>query len=294
MELNKNGRDSVRESVALKLRDIDFDPNTRIKFEGEEQIRYLEELLFDEKIDENGEKYKVLAFFYEGLCKLDLSNISFDNVSFFENGERVDLSNTNAHIDFTQSYEFFKEDRIKISNISFRNVDLTKSHLDLVTAKNRGEIFQTNLSNTGIDLNNVKATIYQSDLSNNDFSKLKLCVDKENSEFGLTFTNNEGLLIDFCDLSNSKANIELTSISNSAKSSFRTLINRGFLVGCFINDKLMRSKIDLTRESYELLKEYTIFKAQRINKILDLIDSQIPRDGGRINNKDSNSEEESN
>ena len=101
MKLNKQGRDELRKRISEKLKDVDFNPDKRIILPKE----MLEELLFDVDYDAEGMRRKKIGYHFNGLDKLDLSKISFNDASFNSQKYEIDLSNTNAKIDFFKSYE---------------------------------------------------------------------------------------------------------------------------------------------------------------------------------------------
>ena len=95
MKLNKKGRNELRGRIQEKLKDVDFNPDKRISLPKD----VLEELLFDVEYDAEGMRRKRIGYRFNGLDKLDLSKISFNDVSF-EPPRNINLSNTNIKIDF--------------------------------------------------------------------------------------------------------------------------------------------------------------------------------------------------
>ncbi|MBR3489876.1 MAG: hypothetical protein IKH36_00115, partial [Bacilli bacterium] len=97
-----------------QITDFNEREDERIKLDDES----LNKLLFDTFVDEEGRVFKRFGFFSHNLFKLDLSGVSFDDVSFDgdnyvfpreyfsqNGGYQLDLRFTNAVIDFSKSYE---------------------------------------------------------------------------------------------------------------------------------------------------------------------------------------------
>ena len=84
----------------------------------------------------DGKTYKTIGFLFDNICKLDLSNLSFEDVSF-NNDSYVDLSNTNAKIEFDKSYEFKKNNEVIVKNTSFKNVDLSNNNFEYLTTNKK-------------------------------------------------------------------------------------------------------------------------------------------------------------
>ncbi len=89
MVLNNYERAVLRNRVNIKLKDIDFDPDKRIILPP----KRLDNILFDYDFDGN----KFFNFYYDNLCKLDLSNIDFEN-TIFTDFSKIDLTNSNINI----------------------------------------------------------------------------------------------------------------------------------------------------------------------------------------------------
>ena len=183
----------------------------------------LEQLLFDNvdkvyngyKNNEFNKPAKYVTWSTPLLSKIDLSEISFEDVvwnnyfSWYENSkkiftdqpEKINLSNTNAKIDLKKSFIFKNTNLIAIENCDFKGTDLSNNNLkDL-----NGIIIDSDLSSTNIDIPlhspsviymGPKIYVYNTDLSNNDFSKYTLdtCeLDNYGCDYEGTIFNNTGV-----------------------------------------------------------------------------------------------------
>ena len=280
MKLNKEGRDELRERISQKLKDVDFNPDKRIILPKE----MLEELLFDVDYDLEGIKRKRIGYHYDGLDKLDLSKISFNDVSFNSKKYRINLSNTNAKIDFFKTYEWRKSygNLLCIHNIDFSNVDLSNN--EFVKTKEIENILavitECNFSNTKIHLYYFPITFEHCDLSNNDFSGLYLDPKPVEDQPSRIIFENGPLTMEDCNLANTGIKIGY----NYDKLDFNPLFEKGYFDGCYFNGTKIKTREEAKKDSDDLLKKYSTYKSKRINKMLDLIDDQLASNGGRVVN----------
>lgn len=199
MELNDAHIKRLREQIPIMLSELP--EGDKITLDKD----LLENLLFD-VIPCNSENKKVKLPVWSGpfLRKIDLSEISFDNVSWsllseygmlfeemincfdkntqakideYSNEKQIyiDYSYSNAKIDFNKSWEANFE-TIYIANCNFEGVDLS----DNIISKNL-EINNSSLAHTGIvlDPDNITNCIMSyTDLSNVDLSKFYIDGDK--------------------------------------------------------------------------------------------------------------------
>ncbi len=285
MKLNKKDRERFRKIVFEKLKDIDFDPNKRIKLPDED----LEDLLF-EKMDDG--KHKKIAYFYEGLCKLDLSKVSFANVSL-DSPWYVDLGDTNVNINFCR--DFFRDDLILARNINFTNVNLENSEGSSVPGLKK--MINCNLTNTGFNVISTRFEYHECNLTGLDLSSAKIYyeidIDGNNS---LVLSNNEKYhaIINYhphfyqCKLTNTRARVYSHNEYRdddqdwiAANKYLSVLIHKGELDGCYVNDVLIKSPEEKRKDSEKLFDKYIEYSSGRINSVLDLIDDQLNHPGGR-------------
>lgn len=239
--------------------------------------KILEELLFEEiVIDESkGWIAKLPVWSGEFLRKIDLSEVSFENVSWvllswpehvyeyldYDKAEDIDsliyklrpdpkkykinYSYTNANIDLANSFEaknfkeIFLQDCI-FEGINFKNQDLSDcSKLDLVCS---------NIANTGIIIpQKIKFIATKSDLSNVDLSNRRI-----NAVKYLELDDGEDL--DLCNLSNTGVKIDFDVIDfiikygthlDSVIKDLKEAKNKNW-IGCYINGKKIEQAQDLS------------------------------------------------
>ena len=214
----------------------------------------LEDLLF-RKVVRDGKivKYISTACFDDALKYIDLSEISFDGVDFdcrraHEEGiisDCVDLSNTNAKIDFSKAASNV------LSDVFFRNVDLSNSNIKYIK-----KIRDVILSNTNIkisDFDGVDADevfLDGIDLSGRNFS---LKSEKGNSYI----TDGKNKFSRIC-LNNSNATITVKNEKAimSALESLTIVEAYQSLDGCLINSM-----------SFTDLEDKIYFEEQAKNKL---------------------------
>ncbi len=172
---------------------------------------YLEKLIFDKVVldEEKGIVLRIPAWTGPFLSKLDLSEVSFDDVSWqirrkpigrevdtllqliddmkitgefnpenLDMGQlddipktTVDFSNTNAIIDFSKSFEAKYFDRLSISKVNLSNVDLSNNDF----AVGFLEICASDLSNTKANISAARSfCLEHSNFENADLSQITL------------------------------------------------------------------------------------------------------------------------
>ena len=275
----------LRECVQKKLTEVKFKPDKRIKLPKE----MLENILFDKTENE-----KYFGYFGDGLCKLDLSEISFDNVSFSSQGA-IDLSNTNIKIDFRtvllSSYQ--QHDRIILDNVDFTNVDLSDSHLG---EKDICDFSHCSFKNTNLSFNSAriyefdKCDLTGVDLSSTTLYSMAWRYNRRdgNMQDSLVSKNKEHLLIiRNCNLSNTGAIIKVGPdnpkdpyvINEFSEEKSRRQIGRlmakGYLKNCIIEDETIKP-IYSKKELLEMEKNKTSVKSnEMIEDTLSKIDEQV-------------------
>ena len=281
-KLSKAEKLALREGIRRKLKEIKFNPNRRIKLPKET----LEDILFDET-----KTSKYLGYYFEGLCKLDLSEISFDGV-ILSAPKMVDLSNTNVKIDFrTVKRSQYQNDRIIINHIDLTNVDLSNSHL---VETDICDFSHSSFKNTNLNLTAARIyQFYKCDLSGLDLSSTTLYsmawkYDYHDGNIPETLKNKDKkhlLSIRDCNLSNTWAIIKATPDNPSdafvinkfseekSRKQVGKLIAKGYLKNCIIADKTIEP-IYSEKELLDMKKNDTKTR-DRIADTLDSIDEQI-------------------
>ena len=285
--LNKEGRDIFRERIAKKLGDVDFNPDKRIKLSKDK----LETLLFD--YDEK-KKCKKIGYTYEGLCKLDLSEISLENVDL-ESYHYVDLSNTNINIDFSKIYKDNDDKWFSISKINFSGIDLSGVNFD----DSESYVFDDcDFSNTNFDFSTINLEFDDCNFTNNDFDGITLyCTSKQDQ---LVYEDQDICFYN-CNFSNTGVKV---LVGNYYKDDFNEaeanivigkLVNKNYLDGCIVNGHFIKTLEQKEREAKEIKEKYNKYISNYINGTLDMIDKQLSSEGGKmpktLKNVPNNSEE---
>lgn len=170
----------------------------------------------------------------EFLRKIDLSEVDFSNVvwnqetlsnykvificeekdceeySLARQNSKIDLSNTNANIDFSKSFDahVFRDINC-IGDCNLANVDLSNSNTQDITA-----LFNTNVNNTSYICNPYNFLAIQSDLRNNDLSDVTISIAPQIQE------NHNSKLLD-CLVEETELSIEVdTTNENIPKENF--------------------------------------------------------------------------
>ncbi len=269
MKLNKTDRDKLRKDLDELLDKVKFDPENRIHIPKGK----LNTILFDY---DNKEKCKVLGYKTHNLCKIDLSEISFDNVDLSVDGAK-DLSNTNVNIDFSKLHYRLAPGYANLYNVAyavdFTNVDL--SIMDILDHPLDSEhvVFDfayCNFKNTNIDPNfdHIKGSVrFRScNFSDNCFE-----IDEK---FDVNYTKIEnGDKADFydCIFTNTKATFKLAHSFDSTD--IKRSINS--FRGCYIEmpekTVYLKSVEELVKDKERILLSYQAFELRKFSKILEII-----------------------
>ena len=311
MKLSKKDKQELRKSVEVLL---NASPdNKKIQLSNET----LDQLLFDTYVvnKEKGIKVKLPVWSGDFLRKLDLSRVSFEDVSWgmltdiYENiglhGELaisddlykkicneispvkkgnyfVCYANTNAKIKLSKSFEakYRKNNGIIIWDCDFSNIDLFDN--ELISSGKSFNISKSDCSNTGIIFPNDFVGLYveDSNLSNNDLSNLELNAIEVIDEISFDNTN----------LSNTGARIIL-DIDKLKESTFEEFYDAEYYqrelkeymekywVGCYVNGKLIKSPEEKKQSAEAVRGEYEQYKNQEFANILGSIAEQMDSSG---------------
>ena len=317
--LNPEDIKELRKRTKKMLKDV---PNGQRIDLGKELTELLlfdvRELTFKESclLPENYKaKVKFLVWSGKFLRKLDLSKVSFDDVfwnvpyyreddsdwedkypDFYEGVDEIDLSNTNARIDFYQSYEGkicrrfpIFEWTCCIVNCNFKNVDLSNNILE------RGfytQLDNCNFANTGlkIDFDFLQREYWRylnSDRENDtDASGFALGCDFRGLDFNKYRVSYDFIVTPALD--DMPNNYNGTGIKISMSDDFYNTFDmskeevisksdnfkKHYLTGCYINDKKNIVEDGLThQEGYE----YDKYKEELFNKVEETINTQKRR-----------------
>lgn len=289
MKLNREGRNDYRKAMDAFLDTIEFNPNNRITMKVED----LEELLFDEVVDKNG-THKEIGFFSKNLCKLDLSKVSFENVDFSTEDDKIkDFSNTNINISFSKCYISgigFIQHGIAFYNTNFENVNLSNNDLVKESDTVSIDFHNCNLKSTQLyfkyaDRHNGETVSFTNcDLSNNNLSDglINCDYDYHYGSWGIykfsseCIFKNTGML--FCIL------------EECTKEDVRNLLANGKIEGCDISIQIVDPETERTywtknvcvkteeqrkQEAKTKKEEYDAYKKEYIMKKLEYVRKQV-------------------
>lgn len=198
------------------------------------------------------------------LSKIDLGEIIFDDIIWnleYDNNHpcilewihdnacrykkydsrKIDLSNTNATIDFSKSFWAKIQERtgiikigeyklLEIFDVNFENVDLSESVID----NERAEVQGCNFENTGLKVvsRNKEISFVDSNMRGTNLKGLTIPYDYIYDQYMIYGTFN---------FINTGLNITVTP-DDIASKTFKEIINSGRLHGCFINGQLVSSQ----------------------------------------------------
>lgn len=283
MKLNESYKKRYSKIINEKLKDVD--KNHSIKLPNE----VIEEFLFMESKNNKNSTFKKIIFEGDNLKKLDLSDISFEDVSFVcSNG--ANLSNINACIDFKKTFDYKTNKEFSIANVDFSGTDLSNTSLDGVT-----KIINTNLSNTKVNISDKPFKALNSSFAGLDLSNIQVPLS--------AFTSNLNFNSDYsfvnCDLRDTGINIkvdkDVTLKATYGSERFyidakkqlgellHSLIESEKIRGCYVNGIFIESKENRKNKKEEIRKEFEDFYSKKVNKTLILIDNG-KSSGGKYNN----------
>lgn len=319
MKFNREGKAELRAGVEQQLEKVPEGQRVHIDKDLLEQLlfdTYIEEFSDRVRADLVGKKVPVKYVVWSGpfLSKIDLSEVSFEDVmwsvsynnySYFAPGtehryreegvEQIDLSNTNAKIDFSKSFGSKYAGRsiwLSTEYCDFSNTDLSNNLIEGMVAN------ECNFSNTGLRVNfNTKDLLafHQSDLSGLDFSAYTVDEDFFRGEWvdgkpsayecnlsgtGLrvrtTTDVGEALRKDSMSTDDMSTE-ERKALRNSlaAMDSLAKTIKAGHLVGCYVNDKPILSQEQRQEMAQEKRDEYEKMKEDLFAATIQSIDQQI-------------------
>lgn len=294
MKLSKKDKQELRKSVEVLL---NASPdNKKIQLSNET----LDQLLFDTYVvnKEKGIKVKLPVWSGDFLRKLDLSRVSFEDVSwgmmsdetiidYFDYSiidedfkDKLDeghigfgsicYANTNAKIDLSKSFDAkYGNKFIQIVGCDFSNTDLSNTKLQLNGKSFK--IISSNCSNTNIPL--CFFITPDSDLSNNDFNKLDIDANEllHYDDWAFYGTN----------LTNTGAHINLNinnDLTEKVKKRLKYYIEN-YWIGCYLNGKLLKSPDEKKHSAEATRGEYEQYKSQEFANILGSIAEQMDSSG---------------
>lgn len=298
MVLNKTSKEEIRKIIEMELAD----------YNGEEKIHLdkdlLESLMFKDIttiIDNTEQKMRRIVWSGQFLRKIDLSEVSFDNVHWnYENHDAnckyiVDLSGTNAIIDFSKSFDNMCRPQsgvvINSCNLSETNLlngeiitkiynsDLSNSSLNLGTGE-RGDLIILNSNLNGVNLSNLTVPMetfldYENwNYIRAGFQVRSVCL--KNTGLSIRYDKNipSGILTEYKKIINPKrrfveASHDLERYCKECRQGYilGQLIKAGLLEGCYVNGILIKSKNQRLDIKNKVLNEYEQMKQDIIKKV---------------------------
>ena len=275
MKLNLAGRRELRKHYETLLNEVN---GFRIKIEKE----LLETLLFEYSYDEYHKIMRKLPVWSgKFLQKIDLSEISFEDVSWstldyidekypdnekfhLEEGKLIDYSNTNAHINFCESYDFKVSKYISIINCDFSGVDLSNNEL----GENIDTIDNCNLSNTNIIVSKDFAIecIFNTNLTGINLSSI-----------GEIYPHNfvDGGHFQGCILTDTGVHFEIENLDSADFEGFAEFVKSGVVSGCYLGDKLINGKEYQEENHKNVLANYDVMRKMMLDNASQSVSNQI-------------------
>lgn len=301
MKINNQAKDELRKAIEEQLQNVPT--GKRVVLDKE----LLDELIFFKGIDQEGKMFKIPIWTGEFLKKIDLSELSFENVWFITGGRletpykniklyekdatelnlplahKIDFSGTNINIDFS---ELYSKD---IEGTNFAGIDLSNSNFESV-----GIVVNSSFANTNIridfTLNSDNHFFDEVDFSDNDFSNISLNSDNIFDYCHLTydewyhalcnddFSKDSEFKFKRCNFSNTGIKInyaqrrldDLKYVTKELGSKIRD----GSFSGCYINGKRIQTPEEKLMVSQEKKAEYEKFKEDIILSTLNNIKQQ--------------------
>ena len=305
MKLSYGDKNELRKIIVRKLESVP--DGQMINLDKD----VLENLLF--KVitynNETKEQLKLPVWTGEFLRKIDLSEVSFEDVSWslivndtWDNPEdeytkymdketsknissilprftepydqRIDFSMTNANIDFSKSFEFKKKGKINILFCDFEGVDLSNNDMSKI-----GSIFFSNLADTNITLtpkmfaNRKSSKIGTTCLRNIDLSKF--------SYDALDLIRSTRVFEGDCDFTNTGLNVTIDPSAEEWHGSEAEMLKKDLglltsgLSGCYINGKKIVSNEEKKAIIEYKLREYEEYKQELFDSVSRDIDQQL-------------------
>lgn len=251
MNLNENSKRELRKKIIELTKKVSDDKRIQVDKDT------LDSLLFITFVNENNLECKVPVWTGKFLRKIDLSEISFENVLFdfsalpkenleeifsvnyldilYGNKFLIDLSRTNAKIDFSK---IFGRSCYKCN---FSHVDLSNSKLKFLQVVSESDFSYTNIKEVP-----NKAFLSGVNFKGNRFEGQKIPVSRFNinCDNGISGCNFNGTGLKIVSSQSKIANHEV-------REELRRSINRGLLDNCFLNGKLIFQNQDVERESFK-------------------------------------------
>lgn len=298
MKLNEQSKNELRKEIEEAVKRVP--EGQRIHLDKE----LLDDLLFTTLTvnKELGIVAKIPVWSGKFLRKIDLSEVSFENVSWQALGQLVDLfmipgividksfreqiqklkkqnddyvvdySYTNANIDLTKSVEALNSNQIYINACNLERVNLKSQDLSNIKYL---RLVDTNISNTNLKIpNNVSILALDCDFSNNDLTAININ--------GNDYVDGAAIGLGGCCLMNTGIRIKFDI------SKYKKLVNvfdkQSFIDnwrGCYLNGKIINRIEDSNFIKQQKKEEYENMKKEIFDTTLSNIEGQIKKFGGK-------------
>lgn len=303
MKLNKSAKKELRASIEEQLKQVP--DGQRVHLDKE----LLEDLIFFKGKSKNGTIIKVPIWTGHFLRKIDLSEVSFDNVCFIYDGGTIfggsfeDIMSDKFASQFEKS-NYYRDSKVApfvrqdnrlhnmidfsgtnididfskiycdaIEHTDFSGVDLSKSNFQCLT-----RIIDCNFSGTkiSIDFNSDRDIMFNStDFSFNDFSQSSI------DSFMIFYDGVHDCKFHYCIFSNTGLKIRHIYDNSENDKRFGYVLKSGLLENCFVNDKKILSKAEKQALASEKLREYEAYKEELFSSVESSIKIGIPEQIGR-------------
>lgn len=297
MRLNADDKKDMRKYIEKRLAVVSLEStDKRLPFKKD----YMEDLIFSiVKNPQTGEKEKRIVWSGEFLRKIDLSEISFDGVQWAVKDQNVDLSGTNAVIDFSKAAK--SHDIICVEDVNLNGVDLSGSHTDLINQSTKVDYRNTNAK---FNLNVDEIGFKDCNLDGLDLEGFEVdsdCFDMEakKSLYGSSFKNTGIKIILTADQikkdkearkENDKKQYdknlpeeEIQKIRIATRTeSIANLIYAGKLNGCYVNETLIMPQEQKDEEKPPLIEEYKAFIQSKVTEFNQMLEDAITSQNAKI------------
>ncbi len=290
MKLNKKGKEELRTFIEEQLENR-IPNDSRIHLDKE----LLESLLFEIHMTKDKQLAKFLIWSGPFLSKIDLSEISFEDVvwnlqecetssyglfetNYYQNISSIDLSYTNAKIDFNQSYRMKQFDYEIVNGVKLEGVDLSHSNGECIKDFNNSNFKDTNILvqfhfnlNDLADQNN--SWVCNTNFENVDLSNVEIPAWyfseylEEHGIYGGNFTNT-GLKINTTIEPEDEADLK------SGLKTIGELVQNEAFIHCYIDGTLMLSRKEKEEIKIQKLNAYQAFKEELFATTQKSIESQ--------------------
>ncbi len=264
MKLNEFGKEKIRKYIIEHIKEIPDDERIKLNKDLLENIIFYDTYVYSIKLKRNV-KARLIVWSGNWLQKIDLSEISFDNVLWdvniikkFHKDVNINLAHTNANIDFSKASlsNFDENNKISLYSCDLTDVDLSKSNYNYI-----GDAKYCNFSNTNININNLSDGIFDRCIFNDCNGKgFEIKFDELYRKFFLSSFINAGINI----------TTEDTEIANLRRY-LTEQIKNGSYQHCYVNGNYIKTSREKEEIKQKLKNEYFRFIEGNIDKVYDVI-----------------------